>query len=109
MRTDACFMERGGGGSHQGIIFLSLVYPVDMLEISTYVDYCIHMASEHNITHFPPLTQHSYNSPNLPGLLPKSSQGSLGPTVLLPLLFPVKYGLRNEEGGGGESDAGIRL
>ena len=51
------------------------------------------MASEHTITHFSLLPQHSYNSPNLPGLLPKSSQGSLGPTVLLSLLFPVKYGL----------------
>ena len=51
------------------------------------------MASEHTITRFPLLPQHSYNSPNLPGLLPKSSQGSLGPTVLLSLLFPVKYGL----------------
>ena len=50
------------------------------------------MASEHAITHFPPLPQHSYNSPNLP-VLPKSSQGSLGPTVLLSLLFPVRYGL----------------
>ena len=52
------------------------------------------MANEQTITHFPPLPQHSYNSPNLPDLLPKSSQGSLGPTVLLSLLFPVKYGLR---------------
>ena len=52
------------------------------------------MASEHTITHFPPLPQYSYNSPNLPGLLPKSSQGSLGSTVLLSLLFPVKYGLK---------------
>ena len=51
------------------------------------------MASEHTITHFPPLPQHSYNSLNLPGLLSKSSQGSLGPTVLHSLLFPVKYGL----------------
>ena len=51
------------------------------------------MAGEHTITHFSLLPQHSYNSPNLPGLLPKSSQGSLGPTVLLSLLFPVKYGL----------------
>ena len=51
------------------------------------------MASEQTITQFPPLPQHSYNSPNLPGLLPKSSQGSLGPTALLSLLFPVKYGL----------------
>ena len=51
------------------------------------------MASEHTITHFSLLPQHSYNSPNLPGLLPKSSQGSLGPTVLLSLLFRVKYGL----------------
>ena len=51
------------------------------------------MASEHTITQFSLLPQHSYNSPNLPGLLPKSSQGSLGPTVLLSLLFRVKYGL----------------
>ena len=56
------------------------------------------MASEHTITHFPLLPQHSYNSPNLPGLLPKSSQGSLGPTELLSLLFPVKYGLTDEGG-----------
>ena len=55
------------------------------------------MASEHTITHFPPLPQHSYNSPNLPGLLPISSQGSVGPTVLLSLLFPVKYGLSKVE------------
>ena len=54
------------------------------------------MASEHTITHFSLLPQHSYNSPNLPGLLPKSSQGSLGPTVLLSLLFRVKYGLKNK-------------
>ena len=50
------------------------------------------------ITNFPPLPQYSYifyNSPNLLFLLPKSSQGSLGPTVLLSLLFPVKYGLSN--------------
>ena len=51
------------------------------------------MANEHTITHFLPLPQHSYNSPNLPVLLPKSSQGCLGPTVLLSLLFPVKYRL----------------
>ena len=44
------------------------------------------MAGEHTITLFSPLPQHSYNSPNLPGLLPKSSQGSLGPTVLLTAL-----------------------
>ena len=52
------------------------------------------MASEHTITHFSLRPQHSYNSPNLPGLLPKSSQGSLGPSVLLSLLFRVKYGLK---------------
>ena len=52
------------------------------------------MASEHTTTHFSLRPQHSYNSPNLPGLLPKSSQGSLGPTVLLSLLFRVKYGLK---------------
>ena len=54
------------------------------------------MASEHTITHFSLLPQHSYNSPNLPGLLPNSSQGSLGPTVLLSLLFRVKYGLNKQ-------------
>ena len=54
------------------------------------------MANEHTITHFPSLSQHSYISPNLPGPPPKSSQGSLGPTVLLSLLFPVKYGLTIE-------------
>ena len=51
------------------------------------------MANEHTITHFSLLTQQSYNSPDLLVLLPKSSQGSLGPTVLHSLLFPVKYGL----------------
>ena len=45
---------------------------------------------------FPCYLNTLYNSPNLPGLLPKSSQGSLGPTVLLSLLFPVKYGLRQD-------------
>ena len=51
------------------------------------------MANEHTTTHFRPLPRHSYNSPNQPVLLPKSSQVSLGPTVLLSLLFPVKCGL----------------
>ena len=43
---------------------------------------------------FPPPAQHSFNSPNLPVLQPISSQRSLGPSVLLSLLFPVKYWLK---------------
>ena len=54
------------------------------------------MANEHTITHFSSPPQQSYNSHNLPILLPISSQGSLGPTVLLSLLFRVKYGLMCE-------------
>ena len=51
-----------------------------------------------NIPHIlPPLPQHSYNSSNRPVLQNNSSQSSLGPTVLLSLLFPVKYGLNNVE------------
>ena len=45
---------------------------------------------------FPPLTQNLNNSPNLPVLLHISSKDSLEPTVLLPLLFTVKYGLTKQ-------------
>ena len=47
------------------------------------------------LTHIHPDT-HTWVAPvetQILVLLPKSSQGSLGPTVLLSLLFPVKYGL----------------
>ena len=67
---------------------------------------CIYFKSAHMLfiaftwlmnipSHISPCYLNTYNSPNLPGLLPKSSQGSLGLKVLLSLFFPVKYGLRH--------------